>query len=107
MKQLPTNRTFFSFMFPRFIVDDLNTIINQVDGQTSRPRDANSFFRLYKFNQRINRELERRGLDYRISHCFCKKSSFLLNMLLIPSFIEISQTATAMNILSADYNERG
>ena len=107
MKQLSTSRTLLSFLFPRAIVNDLNTIIGQADGQTSHPRDANSFFRLYSFNQRINRELERRSLDYRIPRCFCKKGSFFLNLLIIPSFIEMSKVATAMNVLAADYNERG
>ena len=107
MSRLPTDRTFFSFLFPSQIVNDLNTIINQADGMTSKKRDANSFFHLYKLNKRINTELERRNLNYRISKCFCNKSAFFLFILIIPSFVCMIQTATAMNILSEDYNQRG
>lgn len=104
MKQLSTNRTIFSFLLPNLIANDLNTIINQTDGRITKTRDVGS----WEFNLRINQELERRGLSYRISKSFCRKTSwFFLMILLIPMFIEMSQTATAMNILSADYNERG
>ena len=107
MSKLPTNRTFFAFLFPGQVANDLNTIINQADGMTSKRRDANSFFRLHKFNKRINSELQRRNLNYRISKCFCSKSAFFLYILIIPSFISMTQIATAMNILSEDYNQRG
>ena len=107
MAKLSTNRTFLSFMMPGLIAEDLNTIVNQADGMVSKKKDVNSFFRMYRFAQRINGELERRKINYRISNCFCKKSSVFLFILIIPNFIVMSQVATAMNLLSEDYNNRG
>ena len=107
MKQLSTNRNLFSCMFPGHLADDLNTIVNHADGLTSKRRDVDSFFHLYKFNKRLNAELERRHLDYRVSKCFCIKTAFFLYILVIPPFISMAQIVTAMNILSEDYNKRG
>ena len=104
MKQLSTDRTVFSFLLPNLIANDLNTIINQADGKTTKTKDVGG----YKFYSRINWELERRGIDYRIPQCYCKKSSFyLMCYLLIPMYVAMFKAATAMNILSDDYNKRG
>ena len=104
MKHLRTDRTIFSFLLPHILANDLNTIIGQADGKITKNRDVGG----YEFNQRINLELERRGLGYRISNCFCNKTSnFFMKILLIPMFVEMSQVSSAMNVLAADYNERG
>ena len=104
MKQLSTNRTVFSFLFPSLIANDLNTIINQADGKVTKFKDVGE----YTFFSRLNWELERRGLDYRIPQCYCKKSSLrLMYFLFIPAYIAMFKAATAMNILSDDYNKRG
>ena len=107
MEKLPTDRTFLTFLFPMLVADDLNIIIDQADGQTTRTRDMSSIAHIYKSAIRINSELERRNIGYRISRCFCRKSAFFLYILFIPSFVAMNQIAHAMNLLSEDYNERG
>ena len=105
---LSTNRTVLSYLnpfFPKQAANDLNIIINQADGKTTTAKDMNSFFRTPKTCKRINDELARRNLDYRVSKIFCTSSLPLF--LLIPAFIAMNQMMTALNILSADYNERG
>lgn len=108
MQPLSTSRNLLTIgLFPGSTAKDLNTIINGADGQTTTRKDANSFARLYKTNRRINWELNRRGIDFRISNCYCGKSAFFVYILIIPAFISMNQIATAMNLLSADYNQRG
>jgi len=107
MQYLPTDRTILSMMFPRQLAADLNTIIHQADGKTTSPKEMNSFAHLYKSAIRMNEELKRRGIEYRISDSFCKKSSFFIHILIIPSFVAMFQFATALNLLSEDYNKRG
>ena len=108
MEKMSTTRNILSVgLFPGMTANDLNTIINQADGQTSTRKDANSFARIYKVNRRINWELERRGIDYRVSKCFCGKGCLFMCILIVPMFILMAQTATGMNLLSADYNQRG
>lgn len=108
MQQLSTSRNLLTVgLFPGNTAKDLNTIINGADGQNTTRKDANSIARLYKTNRRINWELNRRGINYRISNCFCSKGAFFVYILIIPTFICINQMATAMNLLSADYNQRG
>ena len=105
MQQLSTSHNMFTIaFFPKYTADTLNTIINMADGQTTTRKDVGKV----KFNKRINWELERRGIDYRISSSFCKPgTAFLMHLLIIPTFIEIPQVVNALNLLCEDYNKRG
>ena len=84
------------------IADILNCVI--ADGVTTKTINVVSA----KNAVRINSELERRGIDYRISKTFTKNGIILLSRwLVIPTFIELHQYAQAVNLLAADYNSRG
>lgn len=103
-KRLATQRNIFVFLLPSLLADDLNTIASDYDGE-----HTSAFaFSGTRCNQRINNELERRGLNYRISSCFAKSGIHLLvRLLFIPMFVEMQQIINAMNILSEDYNAKG
>ena len=103
--QLPTDWNFLSVgLSPGPVAQVVNEIIMPYDGSRT------TIFSLgtSKLNNRINRELERRGINYRIAKCYATVGLHLLtNILLIPVFIEMHQIAVALNLLSEDYNARG
>ena len=108
MKNLPTDHNLISLAFSSgACAEYLNTIIGGNDGKTSTAADFSFGPKLAKTAQRMNVELTRRGIDYRISKCFCSVASFALYLMIIPAFIEMSQIAKALNLLSEDYNKRG
>ena len=101
---LSTNRNLLSHLFPSVLANDLNTIASDYDGEHTSARSFGSTRSI----QRINNELERRGLSYRISPCFAKSGQHLLmRILLVPMFVEMQQVINALNILSQDYNAKG
>ena len=107
-EKLPTDHTFFSLAFSSAACADyLNEIIGASDGKKSSASDFSFGPKLCKTVKRMNDELQRRGIQYRISKCFGSSASIALYLMIIPAFIEMSQIAKALNLLSADYNERG
>lgn len=103
--QLSTNWNAMSIgMCQGAAADVVNTIIMPVDGIKAKRSSIGAT----KTNKRINRELERRGIDYRISKCYSITGLHLLtNIWMIPVFVEMHQIAVALNLLSEDYNSRG
>lgn len=99
MQQLPTQNNMFSVIFcPWRTAEILNTIISAADGHNIKAMEIGT----PKCNRRLNTELERRSISYRISNCYCNEG-FLLN----PAFIGIGQIVKAINLLCEDYNQRG
>ncbi len=92
---------------PGACAEALNLIIAGNDGQTSTAMDFSFAPKLAKTARRMNAELERRNISYRISSCFCSSAALLLYLLIIPAFIQMSQIAQALNLLAEDYNKRG
>lgn len=84
------------------IADILNHVIS--DGVTAKAINVLS----PKNAIRINDELERRGIDFKISKTYTKTGIRLLSkLLLIPIIIEANQYTKAVNLLAEDYNSRG
>ena len=58
-------------------------------------------------SDRINNELKRRGIPYSFGPVDYWLWSFCLGFLIIPTFIYIYKFLHAMNLLNADYNQKG
>jgi len=107
-KKLSTNRSLLAFLIRGVcsltilafvdlfeIAMDLNTIAAPYDRKFSLFY-VNGFF----IAKRINRELERRGIDYCVKYHFFAIIGGL-------NFYLLHECMHAMNLLSADYNQNG
>lgn len=85
------------------VAETLNLIATPNDGMTTKISDVGKA----KTYARINDELRRRNINYQISDMFTDSMKHTVAILLfIPRFIELNQLATALNLLSEDYNQR-
>ncbi|MBQ2989514.1 MAG: hypothetical protein IJD59_10455 [Clostridia bacterium] len=109
MAKLRTNRSAFMYWLAvgvtltlwhaigsRALANDINTIMTRYDGKTTKPESIFMFGSKYSVfspltMNRINVELERRGIDFKIGN----------------SFIGCFQIFKALNLLSEDYNRKG
>ena len=109
MKKLRTDRSAFMYWLAvgvtltlwhaigsRALANDINTIITRYDGKTTKPESIFMFSSKYSVfapatMNRINVELERRGIDFRIGKAFGG----------------VFQIFEALNLLSEDYNRKG
>ena len=108
MKQYPTNWSYYVPTFKQKLAI-INEILMPIDGV--KATNFGYSFGSVKTNIRINKELERRGIDYRISSCFC---SGLCQLLMVPlivfpfhMIIANNQASKAMSLICADVNARG
>ena len=101
--EISTNWDVFSVSFNTFGYANALNVIAANDGLSTSAFSIG----FPKTSIRINNELKRRGIDYQISENFTSRGKYVLMcMLLIPSFILMTQYAEAMNLLAEDYNMR-
>ena len=108
MKQYPTTWSYYVPTFKQKLAI-INEILMPIDG--IKAKNFGFGFGAVKTNQRINKELERRGIDYRISSCFLSPAFHILTAPLLPIgihfIVAVMQADKAMSLICADINARG